>query len=246
MKIQQKTVADIVREDYRAADVFKNHGIDFCCGGSKTIEQVCQKHHVDLQQLTDELEQKLSTTDRPEVDYNEWPLDKLCDHIIKVHHRYVEDTIPLLKGYLEKVVLVHGKAHPELNQIKMLFEESAGELTKHMRKEELMLFPFIRKMVKAADKNALVDQPMFGTVENPVSMMMQEHDTEGNRFKQIARLANDYQPPAEACNTYRVTFHKLREFEEDLHLHIHLENNILFPKAIALEKMLRNNQAFQA
>ncbi|MFN8237520.1 MAG: hemerythrin domain-containing protein, partial [Chitinophagales bacterium] len=116
--------------------------------------------------------------------------------------------------------------------------ETAGELTAHMKKEELMLFPFIRKMAKAQTTKEKVSTPMFGTVQNPIAMMHQDHDTEGERFRKIAALTQNYTPPADACNTYRVTFALLKEFEEDLHLHIHLENNILFPKAIELEKSI--------
>ncbi|MNT11953.1 Iron-sulfur cluster repair protein YtfE [compost metagenome] len=131
---------------------------------------------------------------------------------------------------------MHGASHPELFEINQLFIGCAGELAQHMKKEELILFPFIKKMVKASLTDELIEQPHFGTVENPIAMMMHEHDAEGERFRKIALLTNDYTPPADACNTYRVTFAMLAEFEEDLHKHIHLENNILFPAAAVLEK----------
>ncbi|MCB0423860.1 MAG: hemerythrin domain-containing protein, partial [Mangrovimonas sp.] len=131
---------------------------------------------------------------------------------------------------------VHGQRHPELFEVNELFIASAGELAAHMKKEELILFPFIKELVKAKLDSHKVSQPSFGTVENPIAMMMNEHDNEGERFRQIAKLTNNYQPPADACNTYRVTYAMLEEFEKDLHLHIHLENNILFPKTINLEK----------
>lgn len=158
----------------------------------------------------------------------------------KKHHRFVETKIQEILPYLDKITRVHGGHHPELEEVNQLFKESAGELTKHMKKEELILFPFIRKMVKAQQSGEAAQAP-FGTVQNPISAMMQEHDTEGERFRQIAELTHNYTTPEDGCNTYNVTLSLLKEFEEDLHLHIHLENNILFPKAIALEKTLLKN-----
>ena len=146
--------------------------------------------------------------------------------------------MPVIKQYLNKISSVHGKNHPELLEIEDLFNASAGELAMHMKKEELMLFPFVRKMVNSQSEDIKAHPPHFGTVSNPVQAMMHEHDTEGERFRQISKLSNQYTPPADACNTYKVAFSLLKEFEDDLHLHIHLENNILFPKAVALEKKL--------
>jgi regulator of cell morphogenesis and NO signaling len=140
--------------------------------------------------------------------------------------------------FLDKLCKVHGDRHPELFRIHELFVGCAQELAQHMKKEELMLFPFIRKMVDASITGRPLDQPHFGTVQNPVAMMMHEHDGEGERFREIASLTDNYNPPADACNTYRVTFAMLKEFEEDLHKHIHLENNILFPASVELEKKI--------
>jgi|SRR5690606_14359389 len=133
---------------------------------------------------------------------------------------------------------VHGKNHPELEVLKNEFSVASGLLAQHMKKEELILFPFVRKMEQMKNGYRPVEQPPFGTVQNPVTIMMLEHDTEGERFRKIAALTNNFNPPEDACNTYRVSFALLKEFEDDLHQHIHLENNILFPKAIALEKEL--------
>lgn len=138
--------------------------------------------------------------------------------------------------YLNKLCKVHGENHPELFEITKELKESAEEFGGHMEKEENVLFPFIRKLVQAKQENSKMEKPHFGTVENPVAMMMLDHEAEGERFRKIADLSNNYTPPEDACNTYRVSFALLNEFEQDLHLHIHLENNILFPKAIALEK----------
>jgi len=147
----------------------------------------------------------------------------------------VEDKIPVLKQYLNKLCQVHGGHHPELFEITDHFNQSAGELVKHMKKEELILFPFVRKMVKEQSGEKKIKQPFFETVKNPVKEMMNEHENEGDRFRLIAELSNNYTAPEDGCSTYRVTYAMLQEFEQDLHVHIHLENNILFPKAIELE-----------
>lgn len=230
------TIGEMVAADYRVAQVFKNHKIDFCCKGNRTIEEVTENKGLDVNKLLGEISEVQSQTTNDNTDFKSWPLDLLADYIEKKHHRYVEERIPVLKQYLNKLCNVHGKLHPELIMITEHFNASAGELAMHMKKEELLLFPWIRKMVKAEQQNQLLDRPHFGTVKNPISMMMQEHENEGERFRQIAEQSNDYNPPTDACSTYRVTFSLLKEFEEDLHNHIHLENNILFPKAELLEQ----------
>jgi len=184
----------------------------------------------------DQLNTVLATKNDAGIDFKSWPLDLLADYIEKTHHRYVEEKIPVLLQFLDKLNKVHGERHPELFEINELFKGCAGELTQHMKKEELILFPFIKNMVKASINHQFIQEPSFGTVENPIAMMMEEHDAEGERFRKIVLLTNNYTVPSDACSTYRVTFAMLQEFEQDLHKHIHLENNILFPKAMALEK----------
>lgn len=234
----EKPIGQIVADDYRTAQIFKNHKIDFCCQGNRSIQEAADKQKIDAQILINELtavkqEQKEATTD-----FKTWPLDLLADYIEKKHHRYVEEKIPVLKPYLAKLCKVHGDRHPELLEITAHFNKSAGELASHMKKEELILFPAVRKMVKAKETGSKLEKPHFGTVKNPIQMMMVEHENEGERFRLIDDLSNNYTPPEDACNTYHVTFALLQEFEMDLHRHIHLENNILFPKAAALEKEL--------
>ncbi|MEQ8812187.1 MAG: iron-sulfur cluster repair di-iron protein [Imperialibacter sp.] len=233
-----KTIGEIVAEDYRTAEVFGNHGIDFCCKGNRSIQEACTKANIDQAKLTAEVEVILNKGETASYDYQSWPLDKLADHIEQKHHHYVEEKMPVLKQYLEKLCQVHGKSHPELFEITRLFTASAGELAMHMKKEEFILFPFVRKMERVKKNGEKITHAQFDTVESPVKMMMEEHETEGDRFQQISDLSNHYSLPDDACNTYRVTYAMLKEFEEDLHLHIHLENNILFPKSIALEKQL--------
>ncbi|MCK0162141.1 iron-sulfur cluster repair di-iron protein [Allomuricauda sp. F6463D] len=236
----EKTIGQMVAEDYRTAQVFKEHKIDFCCKGNRTISEVVAKKGLDLQPLLQELDAVKESNQGDLPDFKTWPLDLLIDYIEKKHHRYVEQQIPILNQYLVKLCKVHGERHPELLKIFEHFNTSAGELAMHMKKEELVLFPWIRKMVSTPE-NKNLEPPHFGAVKNPIQMMMQEHDNEGERFRKIAELSSDYTPPADACNTYKVTFSLLQEFEEDLHRHIHLENNILFPKAEILENRLFNN-----
>lgn len=233
---EEKTIGQIVAEDYRAASVFQKYGIDFCCKGNRTISEACDSNNVNEDLLINDLEAALMKEENSMSDFKAWPLDLLADYIEKKHHRYVSEKISEIQQYLNKLTQAHGKQHPELLEIQDLYNQSAGELTAHMKKEEFVLFPFIRKMVVSKSNNITFPAPHFGTVENPVAMMKHEHASEGERFRKIAELSNNYTVPADGCNTYRVTFALLKEFENDLHLHIHLENNILFPKAIELEK----------
>lgn len=236
---KESNIGAVVAEDYRTAGIFEQAGIDFCCNGNRTIQTACIDQRIIADELIKQLQETIDAPSRKEdtvSDYKSWPLDLLADFIEKKHHRYVTIQIPVIQAFLEKIVRVHGGRHPELLEIKTLFDESAGELTVHMKKEELMLFPFIRKMVPAKQSgNKNISMP-YGTVKNPIRMMMHEHDGEGERFRRIKELSNHYTAPADGCNTYRAAFATLKEFEDDLHLHIHLENNILFPGSIALEQ----------
>jgi len=235
-------VGQIVAENYKAASVFSKHGIDFCCRGNRTLEEVAIKNNLSSDDLIDELNQISSSNGSDQPDFQKWELDLLADYIEKKHHRYVRRRIPEITPYLNKVVRVHGKAHPELLEIANEFDASVIELSAHMQKEEITLFPHIRKMIEAKENREAMEMPMFGTVQNPIQAMMAEHDHEGVRFRKIRKLSNDYTPPADACQTYRVTFAMLEEFEQDLHEHIHLENNILFPKSAVLEESMNYAQ----
>jgi len=235
-KDSKKQIGQFVADDFRTAAIFSNYGIDFCCNGDRIVEDVCEKKGIEVNELLNELHAVLNSITNQSIDYKSWPLDLLVAYIEKKHHRYVEAKIPVLRQFLDKLCSVHGGRHPELLKINEHFTASANELTSHMKKEELIVFPFVKRMIIAKQENTTIQSPQFGTVQSPISVMMQEHDNEGERFRQIAELSNNYNPPADGCNTYQVTFAMLKEFEEDLHLHIHLENNILFPGAIKLEQ----------
>ena len=237
----ERKIGEIVADNYQAADVFSKYGLDFCCGGNKSVRDACNEKALDENRIEQDLKVILASKQDEMINFKEWPLDLLIDYIEKKHHRYVEENIPVIRLYLHKVVEVHGHNHPELEEVANLFLVCSGNLAQHMKKEELMLFPFIKKMLKVKNDGESLGMPPFGSVKNPVAMMFQEHDDEGERLRQIAKLTNNYTPPEDACNTYRVTLAKLEEFENDLHKHIHLENNILFPRAIALEQELVQN-----
>ncbi|MCF8244181.1 MAG: iron-sulfur cluster repair di-iron protein [Saprospiraceae bacterium] len=228
------TIGEIVAQDYRTASVFQSHGIDFCCKGGRTIGEVCESKNLAAPELVQELQSATASSEAPAEDYRTWPLDLLADYVEKKHHRYVAAKMPELMQYLNKLCKVHGERHPELFEIRDEFSHVNEELTAHMQKEEMILFPFIRRL--ATEKQPT--RPPFGTVENPINMMMHEHTVEGERLAKISELSSKYTSPADGCTTYRVAFAMLKEFEEDLHLHIHLENNIMFPRAIELEKQL--------
>lgn len=231
MNIQENNIiGEVVAQDYRTASVFKKYGIDFCCQGNRTILDACSAKKLDAKSVVSDLNSISNEKSEDSIDYQSWPIDLLVDYIEKKHHRYVEEKIQEIKPYLDKICRVHGDRHPELFEINEHFNASAGELAMHMKKDELVLFPFVRKMAKAKQENLKIEAPHFGAVQNPVNKMMHEHTHEGERFRKIEALSNNYTPPEDACNTYRVTFALLKEFEADLHVHIHLENNILFPK----------------
>lgn len=232
---KEMTVGDVVAQDYTKASVFEKYGIDFCCNGDKSINDVCSSKKIDADALITELEAPVQVSGGADKGYNSWPLDLLADYIEKTHHRYVETKVKEITPYLDKIVKVHGEHHPELAEVQELFKISAGEFAMHMKKEELMLFPQIRKMVKAKEKNESF-KASFGSLQTPIKGMLDDHDHEGDRFKRISELTNHYTTPEDGCNTYRLTLGMLHEFEHDLHLHIHLENNILFPKAIVMEE----------
>ena len=240
--LTEKTIGQFVAGNYKTAAVFKKHKIDFCCNGNRTLSQACEQQKLDQEAIEVELHSVLTQSAQQDetINYKFWPLDLLVDYVEKKHHRYVKAQIPVLNQYLTKLCKVHGANHPELFEVKELFDGCGEELTSHMEKEENILFPAVRNLVDAQSNSEELKKFAFGTVKNPIEMMMHEHDTEGSRFRKISELTDTYTPPADACGTYKVTFALLKEFEEDLQLHIHIENNIIFPKAIKLEAELNN------
>jgi regulator of cell morphogenesis and NO signaling len=236
--ISSKRIGDVVAENWQTADVFDKYNIDFCCKGNRSIEEACAEKGISLDAVVADLEETLHMESATDDNYSAWALDQLADHIESKHHKYVETHLPMIRKFLHKTAQVHGSEHPELLEMEELFNASAIELTAHMKKEEFLLFPHIRRMVKSMNENESISHAHLNSVVSPIDVMKHEHETEGDRFQKMNDLSNHYTIPKDACNTYRVTYEMLKQFEEDLHLHIHLENNILFPQAIALEEKL--------
>ena len=237
MEIDNKTVAEIVTSNIRTADIFKQNGIDFCCGGNVSVQEICAKKGVDYSKLKEAI---LNVEKAPSgaQDYNTWELDFLADYIINTHHKYVLEANELIIQYSDKVASVHGHHYSEVTEINSLFHELVLELKSHMHKEEMILFPYIKQLSNAKKNGTVLNPPPFGTIINPINMMEEEHTGAGDILSKIAALSNDFTPPPEACNTFKALYSKLEEYQNDLFQHIHLENNILFPKAILLEKEL--------
>jgi len=234
----EKTVRDLAVENPAATRVFEKLGIDYCCGGNQTLEQACQSVNLPVDQVLDSLEaaEMASQHTGQERDWRRESLTDLITHIKSTHHKYVREEIARLRPLLEKVCSVHGKNHPELLRMRPTFGDLAQELTMHLMKEEMVLFPYVVKMEEAVVQKDPVLPPPFGTVQNPVSMMMHEHDTAGIALRVMRQASGDYTPPPDACVSYQTLYRALNEFEVDLHQHIHLENNILFPRAIEMER----------
>lgn len=231
----QATVGEIVKKDFRKADIFKKYHIDFCCGGGISLKEACERKRVDFKAVEEELFEIDNKQKHDGIDFDSWDVEQLIDYIIDKHHRYIEENTSLLYAYVQKVAKVHGDRKEGVVEIFNIFHELSNELLLHIKKEEAILFPFIKEMAQADKAGKTIQQSMFGSVENPISMMHYEHENAGALMEKIREIANNFTPPADACMTHRVSFFKLEEYETDLHTHIHLENNILFPKAMKLE-----------
>lgn len=235
-----ETLGQIAAKDLRKAEVFKKYGLDFCCGGKKTVKEACAEKGLDVTKVEQELQQADKMPSSRPIPYGDWTLDFLADYIINTHHSYVRKTLPDITAYAAKVMQVHGKHHPELIRISQLVSEVNAELTGHLVKEEKILFPYIKALVAAKNHTQPLQAAHFGSVQSPINMMEMEHELVGKNLDEIRQLANNYLLPEDACASYSLLYRMLDEFEEDLHLHIHLENNILFPKALEIEKQLNN------
>lgn len=241
MQTQEPTIGELVAKDYRKAMVFKKLGIDFCCGGKKTLMEVCSKKGLDLKEVEVALQSAEIASQEHIHNFQDWDLDFLSDYVVNVHHKYVRDNIPFIGELASKVARVHGSRHTELIQVADVFATIAQDLSIHMMKEERILFPYIKELVAAQKAGTVITQAPFGSIINPIQMMEVEHEGAGEDLSRIRQLTNDYSLPEDACTSYRILFQKLEEFEDDLHMHVHLENNILFSKATGLEKQLKDN-----
>ena len=228
-----KTVRELASANPAAARVFEKFGIDYCCGGNKSLIEACLAAKVRPEDVAAALEKPELKAD--ERDWQKASLAELADYIVNKHHTYTREETQRLEPLISKVVSVHGQNHQELQQIQRLFQGLAREMTMHMMKEEQMLFPYIKELEEAVNRRLQLSPPMFGTIQNPVRMMMAEHDSSGQALHKIREITNGYSVPSDACVSYQTLYQALNAFEIDMHQHIHLENNILFPRAVQFE-----------
>jgi regulator of cell morphogenesis and NO signaling len=235
MTVGTQTVRDIALENPATIRVFEKFGIDYCCGGRKPLTEACDAKNIAVDEVIVALEHALA---QPVPQANDWagaPLGELAAYIVNTHHAYVRREVPRLAELAARVVSRHGDDKPEQRVIQQKVAEISDELLNHMAKEEMVLFPHIARLDRAAANGEAAPRSGFGTVKNPIEMMSREHDAAGQIMVDIRALSKDYTPPVGACPTFLNFYNSLKEFEQDLHQHVHLENNILFPKAIALE-----------
>lgn len=229
-------VGRIAAQNPASVRVFEKLGIDYCCGGKLPLRESCEQAKIPLEEvvaLLEEIENRPADGDR---DWSQAAAAELVEHIVGKHHAFVRSEIPRLRKLLVKVNERHGASHSELAEIQELFEAAAEELQAHLLKEERVLFPHIEALETAARLQRPAPQGCFPSVEFPIARMLADHDDAGGLFASICNLSSQYAPPEDACESYRALYHGLRGFEQDLHRHIHLENNILFPRAIELER----------
>lgn len=229
----ERTVRDLAGSEPGASRVFEKFGIDYCCGGEKSLGDACLAANVTVAEVASALENL--QPQETERDWQNASLAELAKHIVQKHHRFVRDEIQQLLPLFSKVIGVHGANHPEIEKVQSSFQALSEELTLHLLKEERMLFPYIEQLEIARNNGGQPAPSRFGTVQNPVRMMMLEHDSAGELLKHIRQVTNNYMVPEDACTSFKALYQGLQEFETDLHQHIHLENNILFPRAVELE-----------
>ena len=236
--ITERTVRELAIENASAARAFEKLGIDYCCGANQTLEQACQTAHVSIDQVLESLDaaRQQSPAGKNERNWQKEPLGDLISHITTIHHKFTRDAIARLGPFFDKVCSVHGANHPELMQLRKIFAGLSQELTTHLMKEERVLFPYIIRMEEAMIEKGPILPPPFGTVQNPVAMMEHEHDSAANALRAMREISRAYTMPPDACVSFETLYKALGELEADLHQHIHLENNILFPRAIEMEK----------
>jgi regulator of cell morphogenesis and NO signaling len=230
-----RTVGQVVASDFRAAAVFERFGIDFCCSGRRTLEDACLAAAADPDAVVRALDALPPPGDTRDDDAAHWPVPRLIDFIVSTHHAYVRASMPSIARHLVKLIDAHGSRHPELARVAAYFEAVRKDLGQHMLKEEQVLFPYVRDLAEAGDSCGRTLSP-FGTVENPIRMMEREHQEAGDVLRIIRELTLGYTTPDDGCTTYAIAMGELLQFERDLHRHVHLENNVLFPAAVRMEQ----------
>ncbi|WP_207515675.1 DUF542 domain-containing protein [Longitalea luteola] len=233
-------VSDIVTNDYRTAEVFRKYGIEYCCGGKWPLKMVCESKNLDLAAVVKELEQSTQTISIPyTIPFETWDIDFLIDYIINIHHVYLKKALPDTKEQLAKFANGHRRKYPELTALEVVFNDLLTDMLPHMVHEEEIIFPYIRQIAHAYDHKESYAGLLVRTLRKPVETVMHhEHESIHKILRAMRQLTGQYTPPPDACTNHRVMYFKLLEIENDLRQHIHLENNILFPRAIDMEKKL--------
>ena len=234
-------VKDIVTENFRTASLFESHGIDYCCKGNQPLKEALANNNIPRDRFAAEFNKVNQSAESETPRYNDWDLIFLSQYIINNHHSYVNNAIPRITELLQKVQKAHGSKYSFIGDIQIVFNQIADEMTGHMMKEERILFPLIKYLAESQMLNEKPKTKGFGTIKNPIMQMEAEHVSAGSATETIRTLTNNYTLPKDACTTFKVTYKELDEFEKDLHKHVHLENNILFPRAIELEELLMKN-----
>jgi regulator of cell morphogenesis and NO signaling len=229
-----KTIGEIVAADFRTATVFEKHSIDFCCGGKVALAATCTEKGLDLAAITRELEAVQNEPVERSQNYSSWTLPFLADYIVNTHHVYLKENDEQIAAYARKIAGVHGAHHPEVIRIAAIFEKIATDMVGHLKEEEEVFFPALKRADAARTGGTAPDARDRETIQASLLRLHREHEEIGDAIHEIRHLSKEYAIPGDVCNTFMVTYHKLKEFEDDLHKHVHLENNILFPKAAAL------------
>lgn len=234
------TVREIATELPQSTRLFEKLKIDYCCGGNRPLTEACASAGIDVDQVKQMLAEvaKSNTNGEQALAFQNLSPTALITYIVDTHHAFTKSEMARLRLLADKVLAVHGGNHPELVHLNELFTRLCAELTPHMFKEEQVLFPYITALTEAANQNGAVPFAPFGTVNNPIRRMMSDHDIAGEILRELRSLTSDYNVPADACISFRTLYQALEDLEKDLHQHIHLENNILFPKALGLENTL--------
>ena len=228
--LESRKIGEIVTDNFKAAGIFKKYGMDFCCGGNSPLKQACDEKNIDLAVLAQELTELAEQPADAAHNFKEWNLGFLCDYIVNTHHQTVTTLLPQVLAYTRKIADVHGSHHPELLQIATLFLQINDELIPHLKNEEELLFPAIKDALNTGSSQSKE------TIKSEIARMSKEHEFAGDAMDKINKLSSGYLLPGDACNSYMVAFKLLEQFEDDLHIHVHLENNIAYPKALDLAK----------
>ena len=234
--LENLTLSQVVSKNYKTASVFEKYNLDFCCKGKRNIADACKEAGISKEDVMNDLNNVFTENAVRDFAPDELKLNFLVDHILNTHHTYIRNMLPVINARMDKVSSKHGQNHPELKEVARIFSVLQKDLRQHMIKEEEILFPYLKKLAMIKENKSKYESPYFGSVRNPIAMMEAEHRSAGDDFHAIREVTNNFKLPEDACNGFRILYLELQEFEEDLHKHIHLENNILFPKSVQMEE----------